>query len=272
MSVLRGIAALVSRGDVVEVTKGRLRITTHDGRAVPGEWMAKREEQVITALCDGLSIPVYRFLGSATGSYGRAKAGGVTLQFVELNKSASAYAIFNASLKYTRNTKHHKAGQKMKAGEFTVSKGSHFVLFWQSTALAMPERRSRFNRCMGKLSTVYITGETSTAERLDAATIRGLEITPSQVIECLNSTLSEYTNRTQAVHKDYTTSTQAEYTRETLEPLKNKALSNAQATGGFYYGKKVIREEGNTGLVKPSNKPVGEQSIGEWLQSYDEAS
>lgn len=269
---LEHITALLNIGDAVSIERGRLVIATHDGRQVPDEWLDKHELPVITAICELAAVTAYRYCGYSTGCYVAGNGGGVTLQLRDLITGASAYIIFNADVRYSRNTKHHKCGKRMPHGQFRPHKHSAFCLLWQSTGMALPSRLSTFHDRMGKLSGYIYAGEETKPERLSAQTFRPLCISETRLRELLNLPEIHRTITRQAPDNHQTITRQGHQTSKSPQPLPDIALSTVQATGANYYGKKVKRGDGYKGpTVTPVISPI-EQTTDEWLNDYDQAS
>jgi hypothetical protein len=260
--VLDQIKALLKAGDSVCIERGRLSFITCDGRPINSEWIADNQEAVIIGICELAGALVYRYVGYSTGLYVGLNGGGVTLRLRELTKNDSAYVIFNAEGKFSRNTKHHKRGDKMPRGQFRANKESQFCQLWKSTGMELPQRLGTFHDRMGKLSNYFYTGETTKPERLNSRTFRPLSISEARFRELLNVPPDSRANTVQAPCNERTTTVQSHRTSKSLQPMPHKAMSAVQTTGTICYEKKLSREED----IKISSSDA---SHDEWLSQYD---
>ena len=100
-----------------------------------------------------------RYIGFSAGNYlQRGGGAGLCLQFHSDDFSRDYYAVFNAEVTYTRNSKKHKAGQRYPGKQFRVTKAHLFHRFWSSLGLKLPPRPSQFHDYMGHLANFTFSG------------------------------------------------------------------------------------------------------------------
>ncbi|PKG37642.1 hypothetical protein, partial [Psychromonas sp. Urea-02u-13] len=107
---------LFERGDQINIVNGLLTIQSQSQIEVPKKWLNENKEELVSDIATLFSLNVYIYYDYSTGQYGEHKSQGVTLQFVNVTTGAEAYAIFNAGLKRTRNSKNNKAGELLPKG------------------------------------------------------------------------------------------------------------------------------------------------------------
>lgn len=172
---------LVSRGDAVSVTSGRLLISPASGYPVPDGWLRKHGDCILGLIARYMRGPTYRFTGYKAGKFGGGRIAGVCLQFEEVITGREAYAIFNASITRARTTRHGKAGAPLPAGQFRVGPRSGFLKFWRRAGLEEPPRLTSFHDYMGKLRPLLFQASVADGERLDKSTIKPLEVSADGV-------------------------------------------------------------------------------------------
>ena len=258
------LARLLSRGDKVFIDKGRLAIKPNSGKVVPSWFMERHGRIIILDTLTLVGISGYEYMSYSTGHYGQHKAGGVTLQFVDLLRNKDAYACFNADLKRKRNSSNGKKGHTLPKDQFSVGRRSHFYQFWQSTGLPLPVSLTRFYECMGKLKSFIFTA-TIENSRLQTDTLRPIDICHEQLLSAHNF----HINNTQFSHKQHIRVAHKELPKTQLL----QAITQNQTTCNQNYGNKVIRIDGNKGNdISLSNtvikKTPQEQTDEEWLEDY----
>lgn len=262
-SAAKLLERLLSRGDTVAVESGRLTITPASGSPVPAEWLEQNERQLITEAARLVRVEALEYLGYSVGNYGARLAGGVNLQFRNLMDGGDRHAIFNAETRRARTTKGGKAGDPLRAGQFRVGERSAFYRFWQSTGLPF-QRLSSLSRRMGNLRRLVYGGSISGGERIDAKTLRPLEITVAEIREQLSDNVNmvnnSQTSREQLVNKMQTSSVN----KDSPQTQQSRDLQQNQTTGSEKHGNTAIRDHGYTGNpLSPQ-----EQTNEEWLADY----
>ena len=266
------LVRLLNRGDKVAINNGRLTIQSHSGRPVPAEFMSEHSDRLIVEILALLNKTGYKYLRYSTGHYGNHKSGGVTLQFTDAVFGKSAYTCFNANLKRQRNTRQNHKGELLPKGEFSVGKGSQFYRFWLSTGLSLPERLSRFHKCMGKLTGFVFSGDLVSNEKINTQTLQPLNINyefilsgyddaggklpPKMVTPNIGGSCESMPQT--GGHKQGTKKTQGGHKEDTRRGHKEMAESQYlrgvpgnQTTGAKNYGNKVIRKYGYEGNPIP---------------------
>ncbi|MFV2944979.1 hypothetical protein, partial [Pseudomonas japonica] len=232
---------------MVSIERGQLVIQPASGKPVPPEWIAANTARLCREVLMVVGMDAFEYIGYSTGHYGKSRSAGITLQFVSVLSGQSVYAVFNADLTRQRNTAAGKAGALLPKGQFRIGKRSHFYKFWLSIGLPLPERMQRFCKCMGKLSSILLSGEVN-QDRFDVQSLHPVTITTDQLrLAVLGH--KEGTTRAQAGHKEGTTSGH----KETAPAQAPPGLQPNQTTGVANHGNKVIRMCGNKGS---SNTPI----------------
>ena len=258
------LTQLLTRGDALAVEKGRLTLTPASGRPVPADWLSAHSTDLIAQAASITEVTALEYTGYSVGHYGPKLAGGVTLQFRCLTTGQELFAIFNASTKRTRTTRHGCKGNPLPPGQFRVGKRSAFYHFWQSTGLAA-HRLSDFHDYMGKLRSLTFTGSLSKGERLDATTLRPLTISARAMRALVERNLPN-TPPTSSRQRPNKTPTSIP-DKKTQQRQQPQGVQLKSTTGEPNHGNKVIREHGYTG--KPT--PPEEQSVDDWLADYESA-
>lgn len=258
------LGRLLDRGDEVALIRGRLIITPASGNQPPASWMAAHRRQLIAEAASMAGLLALDYIGYSVGNYGPKRAGGVTLQFCCMATGSEHYAIFNAHTQRSRTTKAGKAGEQLPKGQFRAGKQSAFVRFWESTGLPY-HRLSDFHDYMGKLSSMIYTAEIAVGDRLDALSVRPLDISTALL-----------SGQKTPIHPDNspTTSRQAPDNiptrfpdKETRQAHTAQGFQPLQGTGQKRYGNTVIREHGYTAIPTPPEY----QTNDEWLDDYQTA-
>jgi hypothetical protein len=180
------LARLLARGDIVSVEHGKLCVQSKSGITIPNDWLSQNTDQLLREAVTQLGQVALFYESYSTGNYGEHHSGGVTLQFGNLLTGEVSYVIFNAALTRARNRKEGKAGSPLQKGQFRVGERSHFCKFWQKSGLTLPPRLSSFHDYMGKLKGLAYIGEYTIDKRLNAASLRPLNITHERLLEAFN--------------------------------------------------------------------------------------
>lgn len=262
------LSTLLTRGDKLSIDNGRLIITPASGQAIPRSFLEQNEKKLITAICSLMAVPAYSYVSYSTGSYGKSKSDGLTLQFANTLTGEMAYACFNASLKRIRTTRTGKKGAALPKGHFIVGERSFFYKLWIKAALPLPPSRSRFHDRMGNLKPVIFTAITRESERLDKQSITPVSISCDAINLAIRPSTS--TPNTRLTHAQVTPKPRLTVTpKETLQLPTNSDLQKDQTTCHTNHGNTAIRECGYKGeVVTPLTLDPKKQSESEWLNDY----
>jgi hypothetical protein len=237
---------LLSRGDRVEVSNGRLKITPRSGKTVPAEWLNENESSIVIEIANLLNIGAYRYTSYSTGNYGKPRKGGVALQFDDMLNGNEAHAILNVLLTRKRSTKHGKVGADLPDGQFRVGTKHNFYKFWVSTNIKLPARMSSFHDYMGKLKSLVFTGELGLKNKISNETLKPLNVRYEQIITRISQPIPD---------KVQTISRQMPYNFQTKTPdkemTKSLAANDTQADSSVCasnYGKSI---QGNAVTSNP---------------------
>jgi hypothetical protein len=265
------LKSLLERQDKVFIDNGQLLIEPASKITVPDQWMTENKESIVLSITSLCGIDIMRYEDFSIGNYGSKRAGGVNLQFLDLSKGLMSYAIFNASLTRARNTAFGKAGTPLPPRQFRVGKRSSFYKFWCQTGLIAPKRLSTFSDQMGLLKGILFTGEYDKGERLSKSSIRPVNISHEQIINCACNSLDNLLTISRQLTDNVPTRTPDKETTKSHAP---RALQAVSTTGDANYGNKI---QGSTVIrdrvipVTDRYRRITEQSNSEWLEGYESA-
>jgi len=263
------VGFLLSRGDLVAIEHGRLRLEPVSGELVPDEWLDDHQDKIISEIIKRTGTDAFIYESYDTGSYSEHLFDGVSLQFISVLTGTNLYVIFNANLKRGKSTANGKAGTPLPRRHFRVSKSHHFYKFWLKTGLQIPRRLSSFHDYMGNLRGIIFTGDCKEDKRIEKDTLVPLNITYHQLKKAF---ATQY-----MPDKSQTTAGQLPDNSRTRVPDKHSPLPHAQqavqpitTTGENNHGISKQGNAGTRGNVFPLNKPKRpeEQSDDEWLADY----
>jgi hypothetical protein len=245
------VPMLLSRGDAISVDNGRLVVEPASGLPVPEKWLHENGIALVGEILQQTRQDGLIYLSYSTGRYTHSPAGGVTLQFKHLLTGIEAYAIFNADLTRSRNTKAGQAGDPLPNGQFHLAKGTDFLKLWDKTGATRPLSDTEFYKRMGNLKAFFFTAKThaSKQDRLLSASIKPLVITADQVRNAFN--MSDNSAITERQLSDNLAITASD--KETLKGPQTLGLQTASTTGAICCGYKVIREKVIRENVYPIN-------------------
>ncbi|MBV1959875.1 MAG: hypothetical protein KUG53_03990 [Pseudomonadales bacterium] len=267
------VQSLLNRGDVIAIITGRLSIVPASGKPVPDEWLATHTNRLVIEIVERTGLDVFIYESYSTGRYGKARSGGVSLQFKSLLSEKQSYMVFNAALDRAKTTSHGKKGSPLPKGRFRVGRKSGFVKFWRSTGLKIPARLSSFHDYMGNLGGILFTGSYSDGEKLDKQTVRPVELSHDQLLQAFSIENLPYNSHTNAIQTPYKSHTKMPY-KESVQSQPQQGIQANPTTGETNCG---IRLQGSTGIrenITPISTPVvihksvQDQSIDEWSDDY----
>ena len=182
------VPMMLNRGDSVAIKCGALVVLPASGLPIPQKWLDDNSINVVTQILQQTGKDGLLYIDYSTGNYYKNVASGVTLQFQYLMTGAKAYAIFNADLTRTRNTKRGKAGDPLPTGQFHLAKGATFIKLWNNAGVKKPSSNTEFYKRMGNLKTLIFTGNPHATEqdRLVSGSIKPLEITLDEILKAYN--------------------------------------------------------------------------------------
>ena len=284
------MAVLLDWGYSVSIESGHLIINPNNKMPCVKHLTNSHKLKLIVEILQKIGRDALTFHSHSASKYGPTLAGGVTLQFTHVLTGSEAYAIFNANLTRSRNTKSGRAGDPLPTKQFRVAKHSGFCKFWASTGLP-PRKLSSYYEYMGKLKPLFFESQdiSNSNDRLDSSLLKPLQISFQEVKEAFDFSDSPPTSNRQCTDKQPTVATD----KETLQPSKTLGLQADSTTGSIYYGNTVIREKVTRGNAYPVNAPISnslstpvlnkskhetetttrakDQTIDEWFSDYDES-
>ena len=284
------MAVLLDWGYSVSIESGHLIINPNNKMPCVKHLTNSHKLKLIVEILQKIGRDALTFHSHSASKYGPTLAGGVTLQFTHVLTGSEAYAIFNANLTRSRNTKSGRAGDPLPTKQFRVAKHSGFCKFWASTGLP-PRKLSSYYEYMGKLKPLFFESQdiSNSNDRLDSSLLKPLQISFQEVKEAFDFSDSPPTSNRQCTDKQPTVATD----KKTLQPSKTLGLQANSTTGSIYYGNTVIREKVTRGNAYPVNAPISnslstpvlnkskhetetttrakDQTIDEWFSDYDES-
>ena len=284
------MAVLLDWGYSVSIESGHLIINPNNNMPCVKHLTNSHKLKLMVEILQKIGRDALTFHSHSASKYGPTLAGGVTLQFTHVLTGSEAYAIFNANLTRSRNTKSGRAGDPLPTKQFHVAKHSGFCKFWASTGLP-PRKLSSYYEYMGKLKPLFFESQdiSNSNDRLDSSLLKPLQISFQEVKEAFDFSDSPPTSNRQCTDKQPTVATD----KKTLQPSKTLGLQANSTTGSIYYGNTVIREKVTRGNAYPVNAPISnslstpvlnkskhetetttrakDQTIDEWFSDYDES-
>ena len=152
-----------------------------------------------------------------------------------------AYAIFNANLTRSRNTKSGKAGDPLPTGQFHLAKGATFIKLWNNAGVKKPSSSTEYYKRMGNLKKLIFTGNPHATEqdRLVSGSIKPLEITLDEILKAYNLSDSSAIIERQLCDNPAIRVSD----KKTLQASETLGLQTDSTAGAICYGKTVIRNK-----------------------------
>lgn len=196
---------LLQRGDAISIEYGRLVVKPVSCLPVPEQWLDENGIHLVTEILQETGQDGLVYLGYTTGKYGKKLAGGVTLQFKHLLTGIEAYAIFNADLTRSRNTKNGKAGDPLPDGQFHLAKGSGLCKLWLETGQQPPKRHSTYYEYMGNLKQFVFQPQSGRpgSKRLVSSLLKPLHIGSAEIGRLFDLTDKPPTSHRQLTDKSH---------------------------------------------------------------------
>lgn len=265
------LETLFSRGDHIDIIKGKLVITPASKRPVPKKWLAENSTRLLREIADLLDINVYIYDDYSTGYYGKHKSPGLTLQLINISTGEDCYLIFNVDLKRSRTTNNGVKGTCLPKGQFRISKKYKFYQFWLSTGLSLPPRLSSFHDYMGNLKQCFFIPTFDHDTKIKDKIIPLLNLCHAEVLGRYLQ-LNPDNNHTRNIQEPYNTHTTMPYS-DLAQPYEYNGLSDNDPTCSNNYelskqGSAVISEP--LPIAREACRPQ-DQSNGEWIEAWDNA-
>ena len=245
------VPMMLNRGDSVAIKCGALVVLPASGLPIPQKWLDDNSIDVVTEILQQTGKDGLLYIDYSTGNYYKNVASGVTLQFQYLMTGAKAYAIFNADLTRSRNTKNGKAGDPLPTGQFNLAEGAEFIKFWNKAGVKKPSSRTEFHKRMGNLKTLIFTGDPhpTKQDRLVSDSIKPLEITLDEILKAYNLSDSSAIIERQLCDNPAIRVSD----KKTLQASETLGLQTDSTAGAICYGKTVISKKVIRDNVYPTN-------------------
>lgn len=261
--------SLAAKCSYIAIENGKLILESASGKPIPSDWFNEHSLNISIEIARLLNIPLFRYESFNRGRYGKQKASGVSLQFINLSDTKKGgFAVFNAVITRERTTVYGKAGDPLPKKQFRAGEKSGFYEFWVNAGLKLPPSLTRFADYMGNLKNVLFTGDYKQKplkpEELDKNSVLPLTITYPQIVEALGCSHNSHTTRAQDSHKVRTTSSH----KETPQSQTPQGLQANPTTGENQYGKRLqgsaVMSQSNRLSIDPKS-----QTDDEWFYDYD---
>lgn len=182
---------LITRGDIIAIEHGQLKISPVSGCPVPSDWLKKHHDTLVMQI---LSTTKYRALKYTSRSVTPHKGMAIlTLQLEVVPGGSSRCVHFNVINKRERSTSKHKAGTPLPKNHFRVGESHALAKFWKQLPINYPGGAKLHDR-IGVLKRFLFIGKTAKPdeEKLLQNTFRLLEITHEQIIAAIQSRPSHH--------------------------------------------------------------------------------
>ena len=180
------VAVLLDWGYSVSIESGHLIVNPNNMPCVK-HLTNSHKLKLMVEILQKIGRDALTFHSHSASRYGPTLAGGVTLQFTHVLTGSEAYAIFNANLTRSRNTKSGRAGDPLPTKQFRVAQHSGFCKFWASTGLP-PRKLSSYYEYMGKLKPLFFESQdiSNSNDRLKSSLLKPLQISFQEVKEAFD--------------------------------------------------------------------------------------
>ena len=245
------VPMMLNRGDSISIKCGLLVVLPASGLPVSQKWLDDNRINVVTEILQQTGKDGLLYIDYSAGNYCKNVASGVTLQFQYLMTGAKAYAIFNADLTRSRNTKSGKAGDPLPTDQFHLAKGAVFIKFWHKAGVKKPSSSTEYYKRMGNLKTLFFTGNlhATKKDRLVSDSITPLEITLDEILKAYNLSDSSAIIERQLCYNPAIRVSD----KKTLQASETLGLQTDSTAGAICYGKTVISKKVIRDNVYPTN-------------------
>jgi hypothetical protein len=260
---------ILQRGDQVSVKGGRLTLLPISGnQAAADKWLADNHDQLLSEILELTGRQGFRYLDYTTGKYGPRKAGGLTLQLIDLLTHDPIHCVFNVKVQRDRDTRHGKKGAMLPARQFKAEAGSAFVAFWKRCGLALPRGRlSAFHDYMGKLRPIILQGQLVAPGKADKQSLMPMTIDHDQLMKAAGL-LPDNTRTSTGQHPDNTRTRMPD--KETHQHQQPRGIQTDLTTCAIHYEQRLNVNTGN-GTAVPQHITNSDNSVDEWLAEYEQA-
>ena len=235
------VPMMLNRGDSISIKCGLLVVLPASRLPVSQKWRDENSINVVTEILQKTGKDGFLYIDYSTGNYFNRLASGASLQFQNLITQVKTYAIFNANLTRSRNTKSGKAGDPLPTDQFHLAKGSEFIKFWHKAGVKKPSSSTEYYKRMGNLKTLFFTGNlhATKKDRLVSDSITPLEITLDEILKAYNLSDSSAINERQLCDNPAIRVSD----KKTLQASETLGLQTDSTAGAICYGKTVIRNK-----------------------------
>lgn len=261
--------SLLSRGDVLEVTNGKLLVVSASGKPVPDSWVKSHTEEIVMEIVEVTGTDVFTYESHSTGRYGRKHYSGVSLQFNHVLSGKNFYAIFNADLDRARTTRKGKKGDPLPTGQFRIGKKSRFFQFWKNAGMKIPSRLASIHDYMGNLKNILFTARYCDGKKLEKQTIHPLNLSHKQILKAFSISSTPDNLQTTPIQQTDKSHTDLPYSGSTQTHMQQGVQAD-RTTRQNNYGIRLQGSAVTRGAVVPignASKPE-DQSNNEWLADY----
>ena len=265
------LETLFSRGDHIDIIKGKLVITPASKQPVPKKWLSENSTRLLSEIAALFDINVYIYDSYSTGYYGKHKSSGMTLQLINLSTGEDCYLTFNVDLKRSRTSNNGVKGSCLPKRQFRISKKYKFYQFWLSTGLSLPPRLSSFHDYMGNLKQCFFIPTLDHTAKVKGKIIPLLNLSHGEVLARF-SQLKPNNSQTINIQQPYKPRTSMPY-NDITQPYEYKGLPSDLTTCSNNY---ELSKQGSAVISKPLlvntvHKTPHQQTTDEWLDDWEQA-
>jgi|CEGF01.1.fsa_nt_gi hypothetical protein len=264
---------LLWRGDRLSIEAGQIVLIPKSGKqAAADAWLADNHDLLLSEILELTGKRGFRYQGFSVGKYtvdkskaGKSpkKAGGLTLQLIDLLTHETVCCCFNVRVDRDRNTRHGTTDQRKKGKQFIAPAGGHFVAFWKRCGLALPRGRlSVFHDYMGRLRPIILQGQLAEPGKADKQSLKPMTIDHDQLMKA--ASLLPDNSRTSAGQLPDNSRTRMP-DKETHQHQQTRGIQTDLTT----WQNQCVKKVNGNAVIRHAPIP---NEIDEWLNDYGAAS
>lgn len=257
-------ARLVSRGDLLAIVDGELRITPFSGKPVDERWLNEHKRALVKDIVLATQHSLFEYIGHRTGVNKGYSQDRLTMQFVEVATGEQVVQHFNVSVRYARATARHAKGSRLPEGRFIPPQSGGFKKFWVGTGLEQPRKRSEFHGKLHLLKPLFFSGEKLVS--LKGNRFEDKSISLANIDEqSIHNALIGCQQTASRLPRDCQQTAKEGCQGNTAIPYSQRARDESN-----YVSEKVRLKLISTTCKENVSNPVQDQSTDEWLADYGE--
>ena len=174
---------LINRGDVFNITNGKLNIAPSSGKIVPDKWLKDNSAYLLKQICEVTQQSIYQFTQFKVGRYSN-RFDGLTMSFTDLKYNSDYYTIFNVSLD------RKKGGGRLKGKLFNPPAQGALLKFWSRSNLPKPRRPSELYKKINMMKNYIWQAQVSEKNKIETQSLRLANITHQQILDGIGGGVS----------------------------------------------------------------------------------